>query len=114
MMYYMLILFGSSIIGLLLMILSCLLIRRIPWLIGIVIVSVLLHLISTVIIYDGGLGYTEPSAEQVSQHHQFAAFYFFVGFTFLIIPFLAKLMYLPYLAKMAEDRGGGAKVGFDS
>jgi hypothetical protein len=89
-----LIFFGPSIGGFALVILSCLLTRRLKWLLAAFIGGVMLHLISAVIQYQP-LG-AEPTAEQFTSAHDFAWFYFWVGLAVLPVPLLVKFTYIRF------------------
>jgi len=88
-----LILFGPSLLGLLLVVSSCFQTRRLGWLIAALVAGVLLHLVSAVI-QSQPLPYGEPSSEKFAEAQHFAHLYFYYGLPVLVAPILIKLLYV--------------------
>ena len=91
-MILLLILFGPSLLGFLLVVLSCFLTRRPRWLMAAFIAGLLLHLLSAGIQNQPLWG--EPHREDFERAHDFAVFYFFDGLPFFVGPLLLKFLYV--------------------
>jgi hypothetical protein len=95
-----------SLLGFLLVVVSCFLTRRLRPLIIALVAGVLLHLFSAVI-QSQPLG-SEPSGEAFAEAHEYAVFYFFDGLPLFAAPFLIKFLcvYLGSSKRGRESAGG--------
>ena len=91
-MIILLILFVPSLLGFLLVVLSCFLTCRPRWLIIALAAGLLLHLLSAVILNQPFWG--EPHREDFERAHDFAVFYFFEGLPLFVGPLLFKFLYV--------------------
>ena len=91
-----LILFGPTLFGFLILILSCYLTRRWLLILGSFVFCVLLHLLSAVIIGGGGMGYSESPTVRgdMTIYHRSGVIYFLVGLLLFIVILLIKFIYV--------------------